>query len=466
MEFPLKSKKFVSIGKLPLSDYELRSLARDQQGRLMTGISKKLDFIILGEKPTAKQLEKAKASGAPLIGYAEFEGMLNREFMKFTVEGLNGAQPPAELLSALSGKNWALWRQIDTRKLQSEPLIELLKTHEQSHGVTKVHHYCSQQLRDQFQLDLRHPFHHTSPIRNHDVSPNGKYLATSSDLNEEYEKRKSILQIWDLELAQPVNQISMQGGIGSQRSDEILNGIQWSPDSQLIGLNKNLNGIAVYKPNGARLSEAYITNGIPNAIMFDWATNSEWVAIHWPYYEKLGVSEDTDVEEKVTWMPAEVEPPRGTNHRDSEKHCVPGRETDHPLAANKRAKSQLPPVLKGKHAHAKGNAYYQTANRIVAVGPDSIHFFDAQGELIREFRQYNWNPISSQSKTQRMYSSSPLFPLNQDRSQFGKLVQDGLAVPEGYDYSEIVFASLGRQCAWPLNWIKGIPLYGIDAEDW
>lgn len=464
VNFKLEGKRVFSIGTLPMDKYELRSLLSQQQGRLMTGISKKLDFIIKGEKPTAKQLEKARAAGVPIISFEKFWTLVDEAFTRFDLSGLSGSLSPEDLLTQLKQKNWALFSRL-VGKAEAGALVSLLREHEAAHGTTEVHHFCSEQLQKEHNLELLHPFHHTAPIRNHDLSPNGQFLVTSSDANTEFEDRRAIVQVWDVELGQPINQFSIRGGVGTHRCDEIMSGLQWSPDSKLIGMNKSLNGIAVYKPNGARLSEASITNGIAYAIGFSWAQDSQRVMIHWPYYEKLDIPEDEDPEQNITWMPAEIEPPRGTNHRESEKKCVPGMESDYPIVKKRRSRKQLIPDYQGLVEHEKENTYYRSPHALVVVKPRSVSFVKPSGER-KDFPQYDWNPIGNQSKTQRFYSISPLFPVDDNRSHFGKLLEDNaLFVPADYPYQQYITASICRTHAWPLDWIPSIPIREEDTDE-
>ena len=58
---PLKDKTFLITGKLiGMSRAEVKSLIEENSGSIVSNVSKKLDFLIIGEKPTKRKVETAK----------------------------------------------------------------------------------------------------------------------------------------------------------------------------------------------------------------------------------------------------------------------------------------------------------------------------------------------------------------------------------------------------------------------
>ena len=465
MSFKIENKKIHAIGKLPIDQYDLIVIIKDQKGKWMTTVSKKLDFIIKGDNASAKMLDKIAALNIPLISYNDFRKMLNEDFLTFTLEDISGEETPEQLLTILSEKNWNLWMRPQTKFQNAEKLILLLKQLEFKFGVTEVHKYCSAKLTKALCLKIIHPFHHTSKICNHDISPDNKYLATSCSVNKEFEDRRAIVQIWDLEFGKVVNQFKIAGGVGALKGED-TNGIRWSPDSKKIAINVNLNGVAVYTPNGEVLSEAYITNGNPLPLIFYWTNNSEFVMIDYPYYEKLKISEDQIPEKNITWMPAEVPPPKGTNNRSSQQKCIPGKETDFQITKKTKARSGLVNGVELNLDKIKGAIFYELTDRIIVIAEDSIHFFDNNGVHINKQNFYNWSPISKLTLMQRNFTCSPVFPLHENpENENGEIVsRNQLKIPKNYNYKQNLSLSFCRYYYWPWNWYGEIEIVEKGSE--
>ena len=75
----LKNKTFLVTGKLnSISRAEVKSLIEENSGTTVSTVSKKLNFLITGEKPTKKKLDYAKQLKIKIIDQEEFLKMLNK----------------------------------------------------------------------------------------------------------------------------------------------------------------------------------------------------------------------------------------------------------------------------------------------------------------------------------------------------------------------------------------------------
>ena len=74
----LKGKTFMFTGKLlNISRSEAKNLIEKNSGSLVSNVSKKLDFLIIGEKPTKRKVESAKELKIKIITQSEWMKMLN-----------------------------------------------------------------------------------------------------------------------------------------------------------------------------------------------------------------------------------------------------------------------------------------------------------------------------------------------------------------------------------------------------
>ncbi len=74
----LKNKTFIFTGKLDtMSRAEAKSLIEKNSGKILSNVNKKLDYLIIGEKPTTKKVLKAKELNIKVISQAEFLKLLN-----------------------------------------------------------------------------------------------------------------------------------------------------------------------------------------------------------------------------------------------------------------------------------------------------------------------------------------------------------------------------------------------------
>ena len=75
----LKNKTFLVTGKLDgISRAEVKSLIEDNSGISVSGVSKKLNYLIVGTKATKRKVENAKNLKINIITQNEFLKMLNK----------------------------------------------------------------------------------------------------------------------------------------------------------------------------------------------------------------------------------------------------------------------------------------------------------------------------------------------------------------------------------------------------
>ena len=61
-----------------ISRAEVKSLIEENSGITVSTVSKKLNYLIIGEKPTRRKLENAKEFNIKIINQDEFLKMLNK----------------------------------------------------------------------------------------------------------------------------------------------------------------------------------------------------------------------------------------------------------------------------------------------------------------------------------------------------------------------------------------------------
>ena len=65
-------------GKLNnMSRAEVKSIIEKNSGNILSSVSKKLNYLIVGDKPTSKKVNQAKDLGVKIINQNEFEKLLN-----------------------------------------------------------------------------------------------------------------------------------------------------------------------------------------------------------------------------------------------------------------------------------------------------------------------------------------------------------------------------------------------------
>ena len=74
----LKNKSFMFTAKLlNISRAEAKSLTEENSGKILSNVSKKLDYLVIGEKPTSKKVKQAKELNIKIISQTEWKKLLN-----------------------------------------------------------------------------------------------------------------------------------------------------------------------------------------------------------------------------------------------------------------------------------------------------------------------------------------------------------------------------------------------------
>ena len=75
----LKDKTFMLTGKLDgISRAEAKSLIENNSGSIISNVSKKLDYLIAGEKPTKRKVESAKELNIKILNQSEWLKLINK----------------------------------------------------------------------------------------------------------------------------------------------------------------------------------------------------------------------------------------------------------------------------------------------------------------------------------------------------------------------------------------------------
>jgi len=73
-----KNKSFMFTGKLQnISRAEAKSLVEKNSGSIVSSVTKKLDYLVIGEKPTNRKVDQAKNLGVKIISQEEWADLLN-----------------------------------------------------------------------------------------------------------------------------------------------------------------------------------------------------------------------------------------------------------------------------------------------------------------------------------------------------------------------------------------------------
>ena len=84
MQFKLKveflaNKTFMITGKLNgISRAEAKTLIEQNSGSIVSSVSKKLDYLIVGDKPTKRKIDEANGLKIRVISQSEWQEILNK----------------------------------------------------------------------------------------------------------------------------------------------------------------------------------------------------------------------------------------------------------------------------------------------------------------------------------------------------------------------------------------------------
>ena len=74
----LKNKTFMLTGKLNgISRAEAKSLIEKNSGSIVSNVSKKLDYLIVGEKPTKRKIDNAMSLNIKILNQGDWLKILN-----------------------------------------------------------------------------------------------------------------------------------------------------------------------------------------------------------------------------------------------------------------------------------------------------------------------------------------------------------------------------------------------------
>jgi len=76
---PLANKTFMLTGKLNgISRAEAKSLIEKNSGSIVSNVSKKLDYLVIGEKPTKRKVDIAKELKIKILNQKDWSRMLDK----------------------------------------------------------------------------------------------------------------------------------------------------------------------------------------------------------------------------------------------------------------------------------------------------------------------------------------------------------------------------------------------------
>ncbi len=264
-----KGKSLLFTGTLSVPRKEAEEKAEAAGAVILSGVNKKLDYLIVGEDAGSK-LDKAKSLGVKILNEQEFWSMLSPKSETANFQIPIDKQSASALLNYFRNADWSgfEWER------DAEQLRNLLLKTEKEEGISELHKYCSQKLLEQSQsskfpfFKLKHRFGHLNEIVGYGLSKDAKYLATGSWVGDDYNAGGELM-IWEVATGRCVNIMdAVDGGVGWPDYSGCL---QWSPDGKLLGLAINTNGVAVMKPFADTFvadEEVYLTDG--------WSRPAQW----------------------------------------------------------------------------------------------------------------------------------------------------------------------------------------------
>ena len=73
-----KNLSFMITGKLQnISRAEAKSIIENNSGKILSSVSKRLDYLIVGDKPTTKKVNQAKDLGIKILNQIDLNKLLN-----------------------------------------------------------------------------------------------------------------------------------------------------------------------------------------------------------------------------------------------------------------------------------------------------------------------------------------------------------------------------------------------------
>ena len=76
---PLRDKTFMLTGKLNgISRAEAKSLIEQNSGSIISNVSKKLNYLVVGDKPTKRKIDIANELGVKVLNQTDLINMLNK----------------------------------------------------------------------------------------------------------------------------------------------------------------------------------------------------------------------------------------------------------------------------------------------------------------------------------------------------------------------------------------------------
>lgn len=233
----VRGKRIVLVGRFgDLSKGEAKRLLEELGAQVSAKVSSRTD-IVFAHRAEGRALDEAWKRNIPIFDDRALRGVLGyRE--GFDDDG-SGREPD---LLALRAR-----------------LLEV----ERERGVTEEHRAATREVRAMDGVRLRHPHGHRSEPLASALSPCGRYLATGSWADDDYDAGGT-LQIWELATGRCVNVLDrIDGGVGWPDHERT---IQWSADSRRVGLAYSTNVVGVFDPfspltYGEPVAECSVTNG-------------------------------------------------------------------------------------------------------------------------------------------------------------------------------------------------------------
>ena len=76
---PLKNKTFLFTGKLDkISRAEAKSIVEKKSGKILSNVNNKLDYLVVGDKPTKRKIDEANGLKIRVISQSEWQEILNK----------------------------------------------------------------------------------------------------------------------------------------------------------------------------------------------------------------------------------------------------------------------------------------------------------------------------------------------------------------------------------------------------